>query len=114
MTPIHDEVVNLADSPEHRSNVDRMRKALAEWEHRIKDVGFLSEWEMHDRSQGTTPYELGHDAQKYDFDAVYAAACLASSLQPTDVPKLKALLTNNDSAVRIGEQSACWPMATKV
>jgi arylsulfatase A-like enzyme len=96
----HDEVNNLAASPEHRATMNRMRKALGDWEHRIKDVDLLSEWEMHDRSRGSTPYDLGHDPKKYDFDAVYAAASSATSLKPVDLPMIRGLLNDKDSAVR--------------
>jgi uncharacterized sulfatase len=100
LTSDHDEVINLADSPAHQGELARMRMALQEWEHRIRDVGFLSEWEMNDRSKRTTPYDMGHDEQKYDFDAVFAAANLATSLQPSDLPDIIQLLNDKDSAVR--------------
>jgi arylsulfatase A-like enzyme len=95
-----DEVTNLADSLEHRDELERMRKALRDWEHRIKDVGFLSEWEMLDRSKGATPYEMGHDPKAYDFDAVFAAANRATTLKTEDLPTIVRLLSEKDSAVR--------------
>jgi uncharacterized sulfatase len=96
-----DEVHNLCDSPDHQAVLARLREAHRRWEARIKDVGLLAEWEMHDRSKGSTPYGMGHDPQEYDFDAVFAAAEMASSLRPDDLPKLKNLLEqSDDSAVR--------------
>jgi uncharacterized sulfatase len=97
-----DEVNNLASSndKEVRNQLDRMRTALDEWEKQIKDMGFLSEWEIHGRSKGSSPYEIGHDATKYDFDAVFAAAKLASSLQPNDLPAIARLLSSGDPAIR--------------
>jgi uncharacterized sulfatase len=95
-----DEVQNLADSAEHTEILARMRAAHVAWEHDIKDVSFLSEWEMHERSKDTTPYEMGHDASRYDFDAIFAAAETASSLDADSLPDLLRLLGNNDSGVR--------------
>ena len=90
----------LAKAPEQADRIERMRAALDAWEHRIKDVHFLSEWEMHERAKGSTPYDIGHDAKVYDFDAVYAAAQLATSQNAADAPKIAALLDSPDSAIR--------------
>jgi uncharacterized sulfatase len=96
-----DEVHNLCNSPDHQSALVRLRQAHRQWEVRIKDVDLLSEWEMHDRSKGSTPYEMGHDRRKFDFDIVFLTAEMASSLRPVDLFKLKDLLEqSDDSAVR--------------
>jgi uncharacterized sulfatase len=95
-----EEVVNLAGSPQHAAQLERMRKALDDWERRIRDVGFLPECEMITRAKGTTPYDMGHDAGKYDFDAVYGAAKLATSMKAADLPTIVATLKSKDSAVR--------------
>jgi len=95
-----DEVHNLCNSTEHQEVLSRLRTAQREWASRIRDIGLLSEWEMHERSENSTPYEMGHDPQRYDFDSVFAAAELASSLDPADLPKVAKLLKDDDSAVR--------------
>jgi len=56
-----DEVKNLAGSTAHSAVLERMREAKQKWEKRIKDVDFMSEWEMHARSKGSSPYDVGHD-----------------------------------------------------
>jgi uncharacterized sulfatase len=94
------ELHNLAGSAQHAEVLARMRTAHRDWEHRAKDLGFLSEWEMHERSAGTTPYEMGHDPARYDFDAVFSAAEKASSVEPNDVSQIVGLLRSDDSAVR--------------
>jgi HEAT repeat protein len=43
---------------------------------------------------------MGHDKQKYDFDAVFAAASLATSLKSDDLQAIVRLLKDEDSAVR--------------
>ncbi|MDF1737553.1 MAG: sulfatase-like hydrolase/transferase [Verrucomicrobiales bacterium] len=95
-----DEVNNLADSAEHGAVLAKMRKAHQEWEKEIRDVGFLPEAEVHARSEGSTPYEMGHDPEKYDFDAVFAAAQLASSKKAEDLPAILDLLKSDDAGVR--------------
>ncbi len=95
-----DEVINLADSPKHSAELTRMRTALNAWEHRIRDVDFLAEWEMHERSKKSTPYDIGHNPEKYDFDAIFAAANLATSLRSSDLPKIVAMLHDENSAIR--------------
>jgi uncharacterized sulfatase len=95
-----DEVRNLANSPDHADILERMRTAHREWEHEVKDISFLSEWEMHQRSKGSTPYEMGRDASRYHFDAIFAAAETTSSLAPDQLPELIHMLSDDDSAVR--------------
>jgi uncharacterized sulfatase len=95
-----DEVINLAGLPEHEGQLVRMRKALAAWERRIKDVGFLPEAEFLARSAGGAPYDMGQDPAKYNFDAIFAAANLATLRRTEDLPKLVKLLANKDSGVR--------------
>jgi arylsulfatase A-like enzyme len=95
-----DEVNNLVGSPEHQEILEEMREAHASWETEIRDVGFLPEAEVHARSVGSTPYEMGHDPQKYDFKAIFAAAGIASSQKPEDLPAIVNLLRSPDSGVR--------------
>src|SRR4051812_24058653 len=96
----HDEVKNLAAMPEYEKVITRMRSAHEAWEKQIKDIDLLSEWEMHARSKGSSPYEVGHAAGKYDLDAIYSAAKLAGSKQATDLPRIVELLKSSDNAVR--------------
>jgi uncharacterized sulfatase len=95
-----DETKNLAASPEHRSVLARLRKAQRDHAAAIRDVGFLPEGEIHERSKGSTPYEVGHDPKQYPFERVYMAAEAASSLKPEVVPDLDKALADADSAVR--------------
>jgi arylsulfatase A-like enzyme len=95
-----DEVRNLVASPEHRNVLARMRSGLREWVSRVKDLGFLSEWEIHHRSKETTPYEMAHNSKQYDFDAIFSSADLATSMQAADLPEIVKLLGHQDSAVR--------------
>jgi uncharacterized sulfatase len=95
-----DEVRNLAQSPEHRAILEKLRAAQTVHFERVKDVCFLPEIELHARSAGTTPHDLAHDSSKYPFEKIRAAADLASNLDPAAVPALIALIGESDSAVR--------------
>jgi arylsulfatase A-like enzyme len=97
-----DEVNNLAQSPEHQAVLEKMRAAQQKHLAEVKDVSFLPEIELHARSAGSTPYELGRDATKYPMEKIVAAAELASNLDPAATAELVALLADPDSAVR------CW------
>ncbi len=95
-----DEVNNLADSPDHQAKLKELREAQQDWCRSIRDLGFLPEGEIHSRSQGTTPYEMARQEGKYDFDSIFAAADLATTRDQEDLPALRKLLSDSDSAVR--------------
>jgi arylsulfatase A-like enzyme len=95
-----DEVNNLADSPTHQLILKRLQKAQQELAVQIRDVGFLPEDEIHSRSRGSTPYEIGHDPQKYPLEKIMRTAELASSLDPKSLDDLVQAMTAPDSAVR--------------
>jgi uncharacterized sulfatase len=95
-----DEVRNLAGDPKHRDVLERMRKAQRELIFEIRDVGFLPEGEIHERAEGTTPYQMGHDPKRYPLEKIFRAAQIASSLDPEALPGLKECLQDKDSAVR--------------
>ena len=95
-----DEVRNLAGAPEFQSVLDRMRRVLDQHLERTRDLGFLPEDEIHSRSRGTTPYEMGHDDSRYPYGVIAETARLAASLQPDAVARLRQRLGHDDSAVR--------------
>ena len=96
-----DEVRNLAGgSPEHRAVLAKLRVALREHLEATRDVCLLPEGEMHARAQGSSPYDMARDEQKYPFRRILDAAELASGLNHAATPKLRTLITDGDSAVR--------------
>jgi arylsulfatase A-like enzyme len=95
-----DEVKNLAGSAQHMAILQELRAAERKHAMEIRDVGFLSESEIHRRSAGTTPYEIGRDAAKYPLEKILAMADAASMLRPEAVPQLKQGLVDPDCAVR--------------
>ena len=95
-----DEVHNLARSKDHSDVMKRMRKAHRKWAAEIRDVGFLPEAEIHSRAGDDSPYEMGHDDSRYDFDTVFQAASAASRKGKKTTEKLAELIKSGDSAVR--------------
>ena len=95
-----DEVVNLVASPAHRAVLEKLRAAQRAHLTRVRDLGFLPEGEMHARAAGLAPYDLARDEKKYSFARLYAAADLASGLDPAALPQLRTLATDPDAAAR--------------
>lgn len=95
-----DEVRNLAADPKYRTTLERLRAAQQAQVRRIRDVGFLPEGEIHARSKGSTPYDVGHDERRYPFVKIFNTAELASSLAPDALPQLREAMNDADNAVR--------------
>ena len=95
-----DEVNNLAASPAHQAVLARLRTAQATDLLARRDVAFLPESDMHRRANGTSPYDLSRDEVRYPFERIYAAADLASQLDPAALPALRSLMADADPAVR--------------
>jgi arylsulfatase A-like enzyme len=96
----HDEIYNLAASPDYQPILQRLRKAQRDWISRIRDVGFLPEGEIHTRSEGSSPYDVGHDPARYPMERIVATADLATALDADAMPLLQNALHDPDSAVR--------------
>ena len=94
------EVKNLAASPAHSEIKAKLRQAQQAHARKIRDVGFIPEGERVIRSQGGSPYDLGHDESRYPMARVMEAAELASMLSQDALPALKKAMSDSDSAVR--------------
>ena len=95
-----DEVKNLAASPAHQEIKARLRAAQREHIVRIRDIGFMPEGIRYDLAKGGSPYDVGHDAAKYDLTRIVAMAELASMRDPKDNPALVHALSDKDVSVR--------------
>jgi uncharacterized sulfatase len=95
-----DEVRNLANAPEHRAMLERLRKALHDHQLAVRDVCLLPEGELHTRAPGRAPYDWARDDAVYPLARILEAAEIASSLDPSAVTALAARLRDADSAVR--------------
>ncbi len=71
------ELHNLADSKEHRADLDRLRKTLTDGMRERLDLGLLCEAEMHRRAERAAPYAVarGNGGKDYlPFDALLKVA----------------------------------------
>jgi uncharacterized sulfatase len=91
---------NLAGDPEYARVIARMRTRLREWQFETRDLGMLPEYEMHRRSEGSTPYELARDSRRFPLARILDAAETASRRDPAALPRLLASLDDVDAAVR--------------
>jgi uncharacterized sulfatase len=95
-----DEVHNLASAPEHRAVLEKLRRVHQDLAATIRDTGFLTEAQVHERAGGQGPGDALRSDRVYPFKRVFAAAELASSLKPDALPDLKKFLGDTDSGVR--------------
>ena len=94
------EINNLANHPQYQKVLERMRKALKEKIFQIRDTGFLQEAEMSLRAQGSTPYEMARNPEKYPLEKIYSCAQLASRAKPENLSQLTSFLKDSNSAIR--------------
>ncbi len=94
-----DEVKNLAKLADYAEIMERMRQANRQQILATRDVGFLPEGEMLERSGEGSPYDMARDEQRYPLVRVLEAAEYAAS-DATDAQPLLTFLQDPDSAVR--------------
>ncbi len=94
------DVNNLADDPNYRETLERMRLANREHILATRDTGFLHEAELSLRSGGRTPFETAQDERTYDLERILEAAELAGSGNPENEKTLADMLGDTDSGVR--------------
>ncbi|MFV1964707.1 MAG: sulfatase-like hydrolase/transferase [Pirellulaceae bacterium] len=91
---------NLADDPDHAEVLGRMRQELHRWQLRTRDLGLLSEYEMHRRAADSTQYEVGQSEASYPLERILPAAELASERNVDNLPRLLELLGDDEPVVR--------------
>lgn len=95
-----DEVRNLSGSAEHRAVLEKLRAELRANASRTRDLGFLSEAEMHTRAGKKSPRDALATDATYPFAQIFIAAETATFLAAPALPQLKTFLRDADSAVR--------------
>ncbi len=98
-----DQVRNLAASPEHAAERERLSGLLRRQLLTIRDLGFLPEGGMHRRAAAMDAEPWAYGQGGYQIERVLAAAEVASDRSAWDdaaVGRLKRLLGDPDSAVR--------------
>jgi uncharacterized sulfatase len=95
------EVRNLAALPEHAATLERLREAHRRWQEEIIDLGLLPEADLRTRFGREAPYAaVRRDPSLYPLPRIAAAADLANRRDAAVVPRLGALLSDKDAAVR--------------
>lgn len=109
------EVNNLVGKPEHRARLEAMRAANRQNLLAIRDAGFLPESEMMDRAarHGLTIYEMARDDSVYPLEKLIDAAELAGDRDPQNLPKLVAMLNDDDAGIRYWGASGCLMLGEK-
>jgi arylsulfatase A-like enzyme len=95
-----DEVANLAGSKTHQQILKQLRQTNRDHLKKIRDIGFLPEAEIHDRSRDSSPFQTGHNDRTYPMEKILSMAELASSGSKELSPELEKALIDPDSAVR--------------
>ena len=95
-------VTNLSTRLEYQPVVERMRKALADWQLKIHDAGLLPESEMVRRAaeNKTTIYQMVRDPKLYNLPAYLAAADVALAKNDSNLKTLTGYLSDADSGIR--------------
>ncbi len=95
-----DETMNLADDEASRATLSRLSDALDAHLHEIRDVGFVPEPELRALRDGDTPYDFGHDEERYPLDRVLETARMAASMRPDYEDDLAFRTRDLDATVR--------------
>ncbi|MGZ0655453.1 sulfatase-like hydrolase/transferase [Coraliomargarita sp. W4R72] len=97
-----DNVVNLANLPEHQHRLKTMRAELRKWQLDIYDSGLIPEFELTRRARNhdMTIYELVRDSRLYNLPGYLNAADLALQALPENEGRLVELLSQEDSGLR--------------
>ncbi|WP_149499436.1 sulfatase family protein [Roseiconus lacunae] len=97
-----DNVHNLIDDPKYSDDVNRLSKALDQWQREIFDAGLLPESEVVRRSEqsGKTIYEMVRTKSLYDVEALQSAASTAVEQDPANLDQLYKNLDSDDDGVR--------------
>ena len=97
-----DNVINLAGRAEHQADLERMRRALREWQLEVHDAGMLSEEAMLRRAarHDTTIYEMVRDPDVYNLPAYLDAADVALAMDSENLEILIRFLDHADAGIR--------------
>ncbi len=93
------EVNNLASDPAYADRLSQMRLACLAKAKSIRDAGFIPETDRIIRAGDTPIYDYMRN-ELLPYDEILEAAFIASLKRPENLNKLKAMLNNDDSAVR--------------
>jgi len=93
------EVNNLAENPDYKNVLERMRAANKNWVTKIKDTGFIPEADRVERAGETAMYDYMRSG-KVNLEEIMDAAESATLGKAENIEKLKSYLKSDESAVR--------------
>ncbi len=93
------EINNLANNPDYKDVLERMRKANKDWVTRIFDTGFIPEADRVDRADGSPMYDYMRSGN-VNLEEIMEAAEIATLGKTENLEKLKSFLNSDESAVR--------------
>ena len=93
------EINNLANNPEYKEVLERMRAANKTWVTQIYDAGFIPEAERVERAGETPMYDYMRSG-KINLEEIINAAEIATLGKVENIETLKTYLKSNKSAVR--------------
>ncbi len=91
---------NLAENPEYKKVLNKMRRQLDEEILNARDVLFLPEYEIGLIAENETPYEFRLDYNKYPFNDIYAAASLSGRRGAEILKQQIELLKSENKIIR--------------
>lgn len=107
MTADPDSVHNLANAPEQRAGLEKMRAALKRQVLEIKDNGFLPE------GSALEGYDASQAPGAWPVERVFELANLASDRNPANVPKFIAALSDDSEPMRWWAAQGCTMLGNR-
>jgi arylsulfatase A-like enzyme len=93
------EINNLANNPDYKEVLERMRAANKTWVTRIYDTGFIPEADRVDRAGETPMYDYMRSGE-VNIEEIMDAAEIATLGRVENIETLKTYLNSNESALR--------------
>jgi arylsulfatase A-like enzyme len=91
---------NLAGDPRHRKVLAGMRRQCEDWMLSNHDLGLLSPYELHSRSEPDDTFSMASDARRNPTAMLLEAANLATGSDAASIPSMLKLLRHEDACVR--------------
>jgi uncharacterized sulfatase len=91
---------NLAGESEFAPVLERMRDQLHRWQLRSRDLGLLTEYEMHHRAVGLSQFEVGQNPLLNPLERILPVAEIASQRNADHVEQLIGWLADAEPVVR--------------
>jgi hypothetical protein len=92
-------VRNLADDPQYKNILIKLRKVNHDWLIESRDAGFIPEARLSEIARTTSPFNYAR-SKEYDLNRILETAEIASSRNASNLKELISRLDDQDAAVR--------------